>query len=182
MSVRDHSPHSASSVSGSPRHRAGVAHAIHSLGLGGAQQVIKYLVSHGDKYISSHGLCGIIRGVSRRGEAAGASVTILRRHVPKFDPFWVRQLATRLRRDKVQLLHTHLSVTAARDDRSSDGRQHPRHRHTAQLPHGFQRPPACWLQVDAAARGESGGLLGVGRNLVPHLGPRENGQCDPERP
>lgn len=89
--------------------RVPIAHVIHGLGLGGAQQVVKYLVSHGDRGAFTHRVYAASSGVFHAEiEAAGAEVSIVRRHVPKFDPIWIGKLVTLLRRDEIQLLHAHL--------------------------------------------------------------------------
>jgi glycosyltransferase involved in cell wall biosynthesis len=86
-----------------------IAHVIHSLGLGGAQQVVKYLVSHGDKATFAHRVYAGSTGVFHSEvEAAGAAVSIVQRYVPKFDPIWIAKLATLLHRDEIRLVHTHL--------------------------------------------------------------------------
>jgi len=86
-----------------------IAHVIHSLGLGGAQQVVKYLVSHGDKARFEHRVYAGSSGVFHPEiEAAGAEVTIAQRYLAKVDPLWIAKLVKLLRRDKIQLVHTHL--------------------------------------------------------------------------
>jgi len=85
-----------------------VAHLIHGLGLGGAQQVIRFLVaarSPGFEHFvySCHG------GVFERPiAAAGATVRIVPRRLPKLDPFWVLALARQMRRDRIEVVHGHL--------------------------------------------------------------------------
>ena len=85
-----------------------VAHLIHGLGLGGAQQVIRFLVaarSPGFEHLvySCHG--GVFVGPI---EAAGATVRIVPRYLPKLDPLWTLRLARQLRRDQVEVVHGHL--------------------------------------------------------------------------
>lgn len=109
MTAPSAAPKPQSSRLGASGDRAHVAHAIHSLGLGGAQQVIKYLVANGDMSAFAHTVYAGGTGVFHAEvENAGASVRILRRHLPKLDPLWIGRLAAALRRDGVQLLHTHL--------------------------------------------------------------------------
>lgn len=85
-----------------------VAHLIHGLGLGGAQQVIRFLVaarSPGFEHFvySCHG------GVFERPiAAAGATVRIVPRRLPKLDPLWVLALARQMRRDGIEVVHGHL--------------------------------------------------------------------------
>lgn len=85
-----------------------IAHLIHGLGLGGAQQVIRFLVSARapgfEHYVySCHG--GVF---AEPIAAAGATVRIVPRHLPKLDPFWVLALARQLRRDRIEVVHGHL--------------------------------------------------------------------------
>lgn len=109
MTAPSAAPTPPASRRGASANRAQIAHAIHSLGLGGAQQVVKYLVANGDKAAFAHRVYAGGTGVFHAEvENAGASVRILRRHLPKLDPLWIGRLAAALRRDGVQLLHTHL--------------------------------------------------------------------------
>ncbi|MEM9555768.1 MAG: glycosyltransferase [Acidobacteriota bacterium] len=85
-----------------------IAQLIHGLGLGGAQQVIRSLVagrSDGFEHIvySCHG--GVM---AERIAAAGATVRIVPRRVPKLDPLWIRDLGRALRRDRIDAVHGHL--------------------------------------------------------------------------
>ena len=85
-----------------------IAHLIHGLGLGGAQQVIRFLVSSrspGFEHFvySCHGGVFVEPIV-----AAGAAVRIVPRHLPKLDPFWVLALARQLKRDGIDVVHGHL--------------------------------------------------------------------------
>lgn len=85
-----------------------VAHLIHGLGLGGAQQVIRFLVaarSPGFEHFvySCHG--GVF---AEPIAAAGATVRIVPRHLPKLDPLWVLALARQMRRDGIEVVHGHL--------------------------------------------------------------------------
>ncbi|MEM7586074.1 MAG: glycosyltransferase, partial [Acidobacteriota bacterium] len=96
-------------VDSAPRQSLRVAHCIHGLGLGGAQKVIAALVrGRQDPRLevfvySCHG------GVHREEiAAAGATVRLLPRHLPKIDPLWAMRLGRRMRRDRIDLVHTHL--------------------------------------------------------------------------
>lgn len=85
-----------------------IAHLIHGLGLGGAQQVIRFLVaarSPGFEHFvySCHG--GVF---AEPIAAAGATVRIVPRYLPKLDPLWVLGLARQLQRDRVEVVHGHL--------------------------------------------------------------------------
>jgi glycosyltransferase involved in cell wall biosynthesis len=86
-----------------------IAHCIHGLGLGGAQKVIAAIAQTGDSSRFAHHVYSTEGGELRDDVArAGASVRILPRHIPKYDPFWVRRLARAMAQDRVQLVHTHL--------------------------------------------------------------------------
>lgn len=85
-----------------------IAHLIHGLGLGGAQQVIRFLALERppeDQHFvySCHG--GVFAGPIA---AAGAAVRIVPRLLPKLDPLWVLRLARQLRRDRIEVVHGHL--------------------------------------------------------------------------
>jgi glycosyltransferase involved in cell wall biosynthesis len=85
-----------------------IAHLIHGLGLGGAQQVIRFLVAarppEDEHFVySCHG--GVFAAPI---EAAGATVRIVPRLLPKLDPLWVVRLARQLRRDRIEVVHGHL--------------------------------------------------------------------------
>ncbi|MCG8462660.1 MAG: glycosyltransferase [Holophagales bacterium] len=86
-----------------------VAHLIHGLGLGGAQQVIRFLVRERNpdefehRVYTCHG--GVFEEPIRR---AGAEVRVLPRRIPKFDPFWVGAMARAMRDDAIDLVHGHL--------------------------------------------------------------------------
>jgi glycosyltransferase involved in cell wall biosynthesis len=85
-----------------------VAHCIHGLGLGGAQEVIRQLVagrSDGFRHLVYSCEDGILLP---RVAAAGARVRVLPRRLPKLDPGWVVRLARAMRADRVDLVHTHL--------------------------------------------------------------------------
>ena len=92
-----------------PRVRARIAHCIHGLGLGGAQQIIKYLVGGGDADRFEHYVYSSSDGVFRKEiEAAGAHVKVLPRQLPKFDLKWISQLGEAMRSDGIHMVHTHL--------------------------------------------------------------------------
>jgi glycosyltransferase involved in cell wall biosynthesis len=86
-----------------------IAHALHSLELGGAQQVVKYLISHGDRAAFDHRIYAGKTGEMHAEVAAiGAHIEILPRHIPKLDPLWILRLRRALVRDRIDVLHTHL--------------------------------------------------------------------------
>ena len=86
-----------------------IAHAIHGLGLGGAQKVIASILRGRRDPSLEYFVYSCDDGVFRAEiEEAGARVRILPRHLPKLDPFWVRSLGRALRQDRIDLLHTHL--------------------------------------------------------------------------
>lgn len=86
-----------------------VAHGIHGLGLGGAQQVIKYVVKWGEPQAFRHYVYSPEGGVFHEEmEKVGATVRIIPRHLPKFDPFWVMALSRAMREDAIDVVHTHL--------------------------------------------------------------------------
>ena len=85
-----------------------IAHLIHGLGLGGAQQVIRFLALERppeDQHFvySCHG--GVF---ADKVADAGATVRIVPRLLPKLDPLWVLRLARQLRRDRIEVVHGHL--------------------------------------------------------------------------
>ena len=85
-----------------------VAHCIHGLGLGGAQEIIRQIVARGAgdcRYFVYSTADGVLR---ERVEAAGATVRVLPRRLPKLDPAWVLALARAMRRDGIELVHAHL--------------------------------------------------------------------------
>src|SRR5262245_42007114 len=85
-----------------------IAHCIHGLGLGGAQQVVKHIV-RGTAARFAHLVYAPEGGVFEETlREAGATVRIIPRHVPKFDPVWMWQLARTMRDDRPDLVHTHL--------------------------------------------------------------------------
>lgn len=86
-----------------------IAHAIHGLGLGGAQKVIASIIRghRGDDV--EYFVYACEDGVHHREIAeAGATVRVIPRHVPKLDPLWAWRLGRTLRRDGIDLLHAHL--------------------------------------------------------------------------
>lgn len=86
-----------------------VAHCIHGLGLGGAQKVVQTLVSSLDASDIGHYVyCSLDGPVRESLEAAGATVRVIPRHLPKFDPIWARRLSHAMRTDQIDVVHTHL--------------------------------------------------------------------------
>ncbi|MEO1085428.1 MAG: glycosyltransferase family 4 protein [Acidobacteriota bacterium] len=85
-----------------------IAHCIHGVGLGGAQQVVRHIVgarSEGFEYVVLASMSGVFHG---QIEDAGAEVQVLPRRLPKFDPFWMWSLRRAMRREQVYLVHAHL--------------------------------------------------------------------------
>lgn len=86
-----------------------IVHCIHGLGLGGAQKVVKELVEGLDPQFFRCFVYACQDGVLREEvERAGATVRILPRRLAKLDPWWALELAQAMRRDGVELVHTHL--------------------------------------------------------------------------
>lgn len=89
--------------------RLRIAHCIHGLSLAGAQQVIRHLVACGDpehfRYFVYAHLDGPLRVEIER---AGATVRLIRRRLPLVDPFWALEIYRVLRRDQIDVVHTHL--------------------------------------------------------------------------
>ncbi len=86
-----------------------VAHCIHGLGLGGAQKVIAALVRGRQDKQLQYFVYSCTGGVHHEEiESAGATVRILPRHLPKLDPLWAVRLGRQMRRDRIDLVHTHL--------------------------------------------------------------------------
>ncbi len=86
-----------------------VAHCIHGLGLGGAQKVIAALARGRRSDARRTFIYSCHDGVQRREmEHAGATVRIISRHIARFDPLWAVRLARAMRRDRIDLVHTHL--------------------------------------------------------------------------
>jgi L-malate glycosyltransferase len=85
-----------------------VAHCIHGLGLGGAQEVIRQIVAGRQGDFTYHVYSCEGGALSARVAAAGATVRLLPRRWPKLDPLWVARLARAMRADAIDLVHTHL--------------------------------------------------------------------------
>ena len=86
-----------------------IAHAVHSLGLGGAQKVIASILRGRQDPALRYFVYSSEDGVHREEiEEAGATVRILPRVLPKLDPLQVWRIAGALRRDRIDLLHGHL--------------------------------------------------------------------------
>ena len=86
-----------------------VAHCIHGLGLGGAQQIIKFIVRGSDRQTFRHFVYSCDDGVFRGEiESAGATVRIIPRRIAKLDPWWVLALARAMRKDEIDIVHTYL--------------------------------------------------------------------------
>lgn len=89
--------------------RIRVAHCVHGLGLGGAQKIIASIVRGTDPAVFRHFVYSCDDGVHREEvEQAGATVRVIERRLPKFDPMWVIRLASAMRADGIDLVHTHL--------------------------------------------------------------------------
>jgi len=75
---------------------------------GGAEQVLKLLVKYADPRLE-HCVYAFSSGpMAEELEALGASVTIVRRRLRKFDPSLVWRLSRALRADGIALVHTHI--------------------------------------------------------------------------
>ncbi len=86
-----------------------IAHAIHGLGLGGAQKVIASIVRGNQDAEVKYFVYACEDGVHHQEIAeAGATVRVIPRHLPKLDPIWAWRLGRTLRRDGIDLLHAHL--------------------------------------------------------------------------
>ena len=86
-----------------------IAHCIHGLGLGGAQQVIRALVGRSNRSAFRHFVYSSSDGLFRAPiEAAGATVRVIERRVPKLDPQWALALTRAMRADRIDVVHTHL--------------------------------------------------------------------------
>jgi glycosyltransferase involved in cell wall biosynthesis len=85
-----------------------VAHTIHGLGLGGAQEVIRQIVAGRRGDFAYHVYTCEGGSLQARLQAAGARVRVLPRRLPKLDPGWVGRLAGAMREDGIDLVHTHL--------------------------------------------------------------------------
>ena len=86
-----------------------VGHFIHSLELGGAQQVVRTLAGSeragGIRHRVYAGGSGVFHDALVR---AGTDVRVIPRLIPKFDPVWLWSLTRELRRDPVDIVHAHL--------------------------------------------------------------------------
>lgn len=85
-----------------------IAHCIHGVGLGGAQQVVRHIVaarSEGFEYVVLASMSGVFH---EQIEAAGARVRVIPRRLPKFDPLWIRALRRAMKEERVDLVHAHL--------------------------------------------------------------------------
>ena len=86
-----------------------IAHCIHGLGLGGAQQIIATIVRLSDQRSFRHYVYSCDDGIFAAPLAdAGAAVRIIPRRLPKFDPLWLNALGQAMRADRIDLVHTHL--------------------------------------------------------------------------
>lgn len=86
-----------------------IAHAIHGLGLGGAQKVIASIVRGHQDGDLEYFVYACEDGVHHQEIAeAGATVRVIPRHLPKLDPLWAWRLGRTLKRDRIDLLHAHL--------------------------------------------------------------------------
>ena len=86
-----------------------IAHCIHGLGVGGAQQVVREITAGSDRSEFRYFVYCCVDGDTRpRIEETGATVRVLPRRLSKIDPAWVRGLARAMREDHVDLVHTHL--------------------------------------------------------------------------
>lgn len=86
-----------------------IAHCIHGLGLGGAQQIIKSIVMLSDHRSFIHYVYSCEDGIFTAPLVeAGATVRIMPRRLPKFDPLWLTALSDAMRTDRIDLVHTHL--------------------------------------------------------------------------
>ncbi|HVR10088.1 MAG TPA: glycosyltransferase [Thermoanaerobaculia bacterium] len=85
-----------------------VAHCIHGLGLGGAQEVIRQIVAGRRGELTYFVYTCEGGALLPRLEAAGARVRVLPRRLPKLDPGWVARLARAMRADGIDVVHTHL--------------------------------------------------------------------------
>lgn len=86
-----------------------IAHAIHGLGLGGAQKVIASIIRGHRRGDLNYFVYACEDGVHHQEIAdAGATVRVIPRHLPKLDPLWAWRLRQTLQRDGIDLLHAHL--------------------------------------------------------------------------
>ncbi|MEM6796538.1 MAG: glycosyltransferase, partial [Acidobacteriota bacterium] len=85
-----------------------VVHCIHGVGLGGAQQVVRHIVAQRSEEFEYRVLASMSGVFHEQIEGAGASVEVLPRTLPKFDPVWAMRLRSAMRRSQAQLVHAHL--------------------------------------------------------------------------
>lgn len=86
-----------------------VAHAIHGIGLGGAQKVVSTIVRGRRDRSLRYYVYSPSPGVEYETlKQAGATIRILPRILPKFDPIWLFRLAKAMRRDAIDVVHAHL--------------------------------------------------------------------------
>jgi glycosyltransferase involved in cell wall biosynthesis len=85
-----------------------IAHCIHGVGLGGAQQVVRHIIAAREPGFDYTVLASMSGVFHEQIEEAGASVHVIPRVLPKFDPIWISRLARAMRREKVDLVHAHL--------------------------------------------------------------------------
>ena len=89
--------------------RIRVAQCIHGLGVGGAQQVVRFIASDGDPERFEHFVYTPHGGAFQPYlEDTGATIRIVERMIPKFDPVWIWRLAGQLRADDIDVVHCHL--------------------------------------------------------------------------
>ncbi len=86
-----------------------VAHCIHGLGPGGAQKVLASIIRGRRDQLLRYFVYSCHGGVQRPDvEQAGATVRIVPRRLAKLDPTWIAGLARSMRRDAIDVVHTHL--------------------------------------------------------------------------
>ena len=82
---------------------------IHDLELGGCQRTVEFIVRGSRRadveYFVYAGRDGVLRA---NLEAAGATVRIIERRLPKFDPGWIRRVSNALESDRPDVVHTHM--------------------------------------------------------------------------
>jgi len=86
-----------------------IVHCIHGLSLAGAQQVIRHVIEGSDRerfryFVYAH-LDGPLRPEIER---AGATVRLIHRRLPLFDPAWAWALRRAMVDDRIDVVHTHL--------------------------------------------------------------------------
>jgi len=85
-----------------------IAHCIHGLGIGGAQQIVRLIV-RGRSPEFEHLVYSPSGGVfAEEIAAAGAGVRVIPRRIAKLDPLWALALCRAMRADRVELVHAHL--------------------------------------------------------------------------